>query len=173
MAFQNAYLTEEEKQMFEEAQIPNPGDWKRSVLIPRQWTVDRKNNIALIYCGIPDREEHWKKSFVLFYKGIDSRHMIEFIIEEKSTLFGDRTSDKVKKQVGKKLISHFDAEIVMTYHVDKIYRVDKTTSIETIANILADALSAYGVNGNPDRVYDAHACKAMVEVNGDVYYGNV
>lgn len=173
MAFRNAYLTEEEKEMFEEAQIPDPGSYGRYVLIPRQWTIDRKNNIALIYCGVPDREEHWKKSFVLFYKGIDSRHMIELIIEEKSTLFGDRTSDKVKKQVGKKLLSHFDAEIVMTYHIDKIYRVDKTMSVEAIANILADALSVYGVKGDPDSDCDPHACKAMVEVDGVVYYGTV
>ncbi|MDE7229505.1 MAG: hypothetical protein K2N56_03410 [Oscillospiraceae bacterium] len=173
MAFENAYLTEEEKEMFVEAHILDPGDWKSSILIPHQWTIDRKNNIALIYCGVPDREEYWKKSFVLFYKGIDSRHMIELIIEDSRTWFGNRTNDEVKKQIGKKLISHFDAEVVRRYLVHKIYRIDKTTSIETIANVLADALSAYGVNGNPDHAHDAHAFKAIVEVNGEAYYGNV
>ena len=93
MAFENAYLTEEEKQMFKDAGLTDPrgGLFRGKPFVPTVWTVDRENKIALIYCGVTDREEHQKKTFVLFYKKIDIEHMVRF------TLIVDYFDEEIEK----------------------------------------------------------------------------
>ena len=47
MAFKNEFLTEEEKQWFQEQQIPNPAN-KLIQLHPSRWTIDRERNMYFL-----------------------------------------------------------------------------------------------------------------------------
>ena len=51
MAFKNEYLTEEEKQWFQEQQIPNPAN-KLIPLHPSRWTIDRERNMYFFACYV-------------------------------------------------------------------------------------------------------------------------
>lgn len=55
----------------------------KKYLNPRNWTIDRERNIALIYCGELDREEYYKKVFALLYKEFDNEHLISFVLVRK------------------------------------------------------------------------------------------
>lgn len=70
MAFINEFMTEEEKSEFEARKIPNPGN-SLYTLSPYKWTIDRDEDIFLIW-GLEEREDDRDKSHFLFcWKGIN------------------------------------------------------------------------------------------------------
>ena len=82
MAFENAWLSETEKKEFIEAKLRDPRFSIRSgkYLPASNWTIDRENNIALVYCGVSSREDYRKEIFVLLYKEFDNEHSISFTL---------------------------------------------------------------------------------------------
>lgn len=164
MAFENAYLTEEEKQMFKGAGLTDPrgGLFRGEPFVPTAWTIDRENNIALICGGIADREEYKKETFALFYKSFDEEHMAKF------TLIMGNSCDEAKWEHLKK-----DSNVnkIVVWRVDN-YKMPCCLSKEQydkIFNLLAEALSTYGISGNPKYKYSIKAVLRKEEVN---YFGN-
>lgn len=145
MSFVNAYLTEKEKEEFEKADIRDPmypfSNDRR--LTPTYWTVDRKNNIALIYGGVADRDEHDKETFVLVYKKICNENVI------KMTLINGYISIKERRMLAQK-------HNVNLYEIWKLHELQipqqlrQSIQIEQLYKIIEDALSVYGINGNPN-----------------------
>lgn len=141
MAFVNAYLTDEEKRMIEEANIRDPRyKIAKKYLKPSKWTIDRENNIALINCGIADRDEYYKETFVLIYKQIDNEHLIALTL----------TTDYFEKEKEKMLAIEYNVNLVKKWIMLNCVIAD-TLNITNreLRDILTDALTAYGVNGNP------------------------
>lgn len=67
MAFKNEYLTEEEKQWFQEQQIPNPAN-DYVTLHPSRWTVDRERNMYFFTCYVY-REPETGRCYYFYWKG--------------------------------------------------------------------------------------------------------
>ena len=152
MAFVNAYLTEEEKEKFKAAKVRDPR-WKLSeeYLIPSIWTVDKENNIALINCGVANRDEHWKKTFALLYKQIDNEHLIKLTL----------TTDYFEKEQEKELEIEYNVNLVKRWIIlDCTIANTLNITNQKVCDILKDALTVYGVGGNPNRV---QSVKAFVE----------
>jgi len=145
MAFVNAYLTEKEKEEFEKADIRDPrypfSNDRR--LTPTYWTVDRKNNIALIYGGVADREEHNKETFVLVYKKICSENIIIMTLINGYINYEER--EKLEKKYNVNLY-----KIWKLHELQIPQQLRQSIQIEQLYKIIEDALSVYGVNGNPD-----------------------
>ena len=164
MAFENAYLTEEEKQMFKDAGLTDPrgGLFRGKPFVPTAWTIDRENKIALMYCGIADREENWKETFVIFYKQIDKEHLINLILTSN---YLDGTTDEMLKQ-------KYAVDTILKWDIIDI-SLPKTGGVskEEVFNFLSDALCAYGVYGDPMRTYTAKI-KVVLDYKGELYYGN-
>lgn len=141
MAFVNAYLTDEEKRMIEEANIRDPRyKITKKYLKPSKWTIDRENNIALINCGIADRDEYYKETFALIYKQIDNEHLIALTL----------VADYFEKEKEKMLAIEYNVNLVKKWIMLNCVIAD-TLNITNreLRDILTDALTAYGVNGNP------------------------
>lgn len=144
MAFQNAYLTEEEKQMFREAKITDPSSLRGELLVPNQWTIDRCSKIALVYCGVEDREEHWKETFYLFYNSINTNQMIKLIlIRNRLRLDEDRI-----------LREKYNVDGVVRWNISECVIPKKLkfviSSEKNVTELLTDMLSIYGIDGNPN-----------------------
>ena len=79
MSFINQYLTNKEKQAFAEAKIADPR-WNlpKYCLIPYKWTVDRERNIALVNCGIADRECYEIKTFAFLNTNLEKKQILSF-----------------------------------------------------------------------------------------------
>lgn len=152
MAFVNAYLTVEEKRMFEEAKIRDPRyKIAKEYLKPNKWTIDRENNIALINCGIADRDEYDKETFALIYKQIDNEHLIVLTL----------TTDYFEKEKEKMLEIEYNVNLVKRWIVLNCVIAD-TLNItnQEVCDILADALTVYGVGGKLNSVQNV---KAFIE----------
>lgn len=152
MAFVNAYLTEEEKEKFRTAKVRDPR-WKFAgeYLIPSIWTVDRENKIALIDCGFADRDEYWKQTFALIYKQIDNEHLIILTL----------TTDYFEKEKEKELEIEYNVNLVKRWTIlDCTITHTLNITNQKVCDILKDALTVYGVGGNPNRV---QSVKAFVE----------
>lgn len=145
MAFVNAYLTEKEKEEFEKADIRDPrypfSDDRR--LTPTYWTVDRKNNIALIYGGVADRKEHNKETFVLVYKKICSENIIIMTLINGYINYEER--EKLEKKYNVNLY-----KIWKLHELQIPQQLRQSIQIEQLYKIIEEALSIYGGNGNPD-----------------------
>ena len=145
MAFVNAYLTEKEKEEFEKADIRDPrypfSNDRR--LTPTYWTVDRKNNIALIYGGVADREEHNKETFVLVYKKICSENIIIMTLINGYINYEER--EKLEKKYNVNLY-----KIWKLHELQIPQQLRQSIQIEQLYKIIEEALSIYGGNGNPD-----------------------
>ncbi|HHY72203.1 MAG TPA: hypothetical protein GX497_03080 [Bacillus bacterium] len=68
MAFVNEKMTKEETTEFKAKAIPNPG-YRREILEPQRWTIDREKNVILIWCRI-ERWEPYDQHFLLLWKDI-------------------------------------------------------------------------------------------------------
>ncbi|HHY72205.1 MAG TPA: hypothetical protein GX497_03090 [Bacillus bacterium] len=68
MAFANELMTKEETAEFKAKAIPNPG-YRREILEPRRWTIDREKNVILIWCR-RERFEPYDQYFLLLWKDI-------------------------------------------------------------------------------------------------------
>lgn len=66
MAFVNERMTQEERASFEAKAIKNPGN-RLSILRPSIWTIDRENNVFLVW-GLKEREEPHYYHFLLSWK---------------------------------------------------------------------------------------------------------
>ena len=134
MAFENAYLTEKEKRMFEEACIRSPIPFAKQPFVPSKWTIDRENMIAFVYAGVADHTEYyWEKTFLLFYNEISSEQKIELILTDTSFGFDNVIRWKVCK-----------------YFVSpRLKRV--FPSQRELGDLLTEILSCYGINGDPDK----------------------
>lgn len=168
MAFENAWLSETEKKEFIEAKLRDPRFSIRSgkYLSSSNWTIDRENNIALVYCGVSSREDYRKEIFILLYKEFDNEHSISFTVTNK--YFPDEKQKQLEKEYGVKLVKRWR---LLDY---SMYANTEDVINETnILDILSNALSAYGVDGDPDLEINV---KALVEVAEGKYYdgtGNV
>lgn len=145
MAFVNAYLTEKEKEEFEKADIRDPrypfSNDRR--LTPTYWTVDQKNNIALIYGGVADREEHNKETFVLVYKKICSENIIIMTLINGYINYEER--EKLEKKYNVNLY-----KIWKLHELQIPKQLRQSIQTEQLYKIIEEALSIYGGNGNPD-----------------------
>lgn len=152
MSFVNAYLTEEEKAMFDEKKIPDPR-WNlpKYCLKTNKWTIDKERRLALICCGVADRDEYEKQTFALFYKKLDNEHMISLTLIKK--YFED-----VKENM---LRNEYNVNLVIKWIVhDRSKPKALNITNQELLDILADALTAYGVDGWPDEDYSV---KAFIE----------
>lgn len=152
MAFVNAYLTEEEKVIFDEAKIPDPR-WNlpKYCLKTNKWTIDKERGLALICCDVADRDEYEKKTFALFYKKLDNEHMISLTLIQK--YFEDEKEKILRNEYNVNLVTKW-----IVHDWNKTQTLNITN--QELLDILADALSAYGVDGCPDFEYSV---KAFIE----------
>jgi hypothetical protein len=152
MAFVNAYLTVEEKKIIDASKIRDPRyQIAKKYLMPDKWTIDRENNIILINCGIADRDEYYKETFVLFYKQMDNEHLIVLTL----------TADYFEKEKEKMLRNEYSVNLVTKWIILDYVKSD-TLNItnQELCNVLADALTTYGVDGKPNIV---QSVKAFIE----------
>jgi len=154
MAFVNAYLTEEEKEKFREAKVLDPR-WRspKYCLEPTTWTVDEENKIALLNCGVANRDEHWKKTFALIYKQIDNEHLIELTLIEKCPDY--LTEKKLREKYNVKAVTKWE---VFDYKMPEMLK--NKISQEELFEILENALTGYEINGKPDKKY---SFKALIQ----------
>ncbi len=152
MPFVNEYLTEEEKAIFDEAKIPDPR-WNlpKYLFKTNKWTIDKERSLALICCGVADRDEYEKETFALFYKKLDNEHMISLTLIHKH--IKDETEKILRNEYNVNLVTKW---IVHDWSKPKTLNITK----QELLDILVDALSAYGVDGWPDVEYSV---KAFVE----------
>ena len=153
MAFVNAYLTEEEKTKFNEAQIPDPR-WNlpKYCLEPWTWTVDKERGIALINCGIENRDEHNIETFILIDTQIGKNEILSFKL--KTANMG---SDALAKKYG--------VNMVLIWHlisINGLENSDIVSSVEEFVDLLSEALTAYGSSGKPGFIPNV---KALIEID--------
>lgn len=154
MAFVNAYLTEEEKKKFEESKVRDPRYKISKInLMPSKWTIDKENKMALIDCGVANRDEHWKKTFALIYKQIDNEHLIELTLIEKCPDY--LTEKKLREKYNVKSVTKWE---VFNYKMPEMLK--NKISQEELFEILENALTGYEINGNPDKKY---SFKALIQ----------
>ena len=154
VAFVNAYLTDEEKKAFDEAKIPDPR-WglPKYILNARQWTVDRERGIALINCGVADRENYEIETFAFIDTQIEKRQILSFEIVNKG----------MKKEEKELLKIKYDVDIVENWQLISINNLKDSTivsSMEKFILLLSESLTVYGINGRINRKYSV---KALIE----------
>lgn len=153
MAFVNAYLTEEEKAKFNEAKIPDPR-WNspKYYLEPWKWTVDKERGIALINCGIENRDEHNIETFILIDTQIEKKEILSFKL--KTANMGN---DALTKKYG--------VNMVLIWHlisINGLENSDIVSSVEEFVDLLSEALTVYGSSGNPGFIPNV---KALIEID--------
>ncbi len=153
MAFVNAYLTEEEKEKFNEAKIPDPR-WNlpKYCLEPWKWTVDKDRGIALINCGVADRENYKIETFAFINTQIEKHQTLSFEIINKSI----KKEEELKKK--------YDVDCVEKWELIDIHNLKISaivSSIEGFVELLSEALNVYGINGKINSSYNV---KALLEV---------
>lgn len=143
MAFVNAYLTDEEKKAFDEAKIPDPR-WglPKYILNARQWTVDRERGIALINCGVADREKYEIKTFAFINTQIDKRQILSFEITHY--YLDDKKEEELIKKYNVNLIKNWKV-----LSVNHLYNSNIVNSHNEFLKLLSEALTAYGIDGDP------------------------
>lgn len=164
MAFVNAYLTEEEKAKLNEAKIPDPR-WNlpKYCLKLRKWTIDNERGIALINCGVSDRENYEIETFAFINTQMEERLILSFEMINKS----------IKKEEMPDLKKKYNVDLVEKWKLITIHNFKKSaiiSSIEEFVRLLSEALDVYGVDGEVSRSYNV---KALVEVEyGGKVHGN-
>lgn len=157
MKFVNAYLSEEEKQIISKARLRDPRyKISQEYLNPSRWTIDRDNSIALMYCGVLDRDDYFKEVFTLVYKYFDNNYMLNFILVPK--YYSREEELKLRELYGVELVKKWK---LIGYEIPS--KLEKEISVDLISEILTEALSAYGVNGNPEHELNV---KAVIEIDG-------
>jgi len=143
MAFVNAYLTEEEKEKFNEAKIPDPR-WNlpKYCLKLRKWTVDNERGIALINCGVADRENYEIETFAFVNTHIEKRQILSF--EMKHYYLDDKKEEELIKKYNVNLIKNW--KILSINHLD---HSDIVNSYNEFFELLSEALTVYGIDGDP------------------------
>lgn len=116
-----------------------------------KWTIDKEKVLALICCGVADRDEYEKETFALFYKKIDIEHMSSLTLIRK--FFKDEKEKMLKNEYNVNLVTKW---IVHDWNKSQTLNITK----QELCDILSDALSAYGVDGWPDIEYSV---KAFIE----------
>jgi hypothetical protein len=152
MAFVNAYLTDEEKRIIEDAGIRDPRyKISKKYLKPSKWTIDQEKNIVLINCGVADRDEYYKETFALIYKQMDNAHLVALTL----------TTDYFEKEKEKILLSEYGVNLIKKWIIiDCTIAEGLNISNRELHDVLVEALTAYGVNGKPNSV---QSVKAFVE----------
>lgn len=155
MAFVNAYLTDEEKNAFEEAEIPDPR-WNlpKYCLKPWKWTVDKERGIALIDCGIADREDYTIRTLAFINTCIENQQILSFEITHY--YLDDKEEEELKKKYNVNLIKNW--KVLSINHLENS---DIIHSYNEFFELLSEALSAYGISGNPNSEVIS---KALIEV---------
>lgn len=153
MGFVNAYLTDEEKVKFSEAKITDPR-WNlpKYCLEPWKWTVDKERGIALINCGVENRDEHNIVTFALIDIQIEKRKILSFKL--KSANMG---SDILAKK--------YCVSMVLIWHLISISNIENSdivSSMEEFIDLLSEALTAYGSSGKPGFIPNV---KALIEID--------
>ena len=151
MNFTNQYLTNEEKQAFAEAKITDPR-WNlpKYYLIPFKWTVDKERNIALVNCGIADRECSEIKTFAFLNTNPEKKQILSF---QMVNFYLSQTEEEILKK-------KYNVNLILNWKVIKIVNLKKSnifSSYEEFVMLLSEALSAYGVNGNPEFISNVKA----------------
>ncbi len=127
------------------------------------WIIDREKNIVLIDCGVLSRDDYRQVVFALLYKKLDNDHLISFTLMR--TGFTDEEADVLKKNYNVSSVRKW--KILKCGFPEKLERIANRT---VVYDILADAMSVYGLDGNPNVSLDT---KAIIEgKNGEYYYGN-
>jgi len=129
MGFINAYLTPEEKKELKNKAIDNPIAF--GILDVSWWTIDRENDIRLIWAGT-HRDFPYENYFVLLWKG--EIHPVSFVKEYPSIPNTVRWS---KKNELSEYIFPIDAPFV---------------------DDLRNALLAYKIDGSPDDLKSEAIC---------------
>lgn len=155
MAFVNAYLTEEEKEKFREAKVLDPR-WNlpKYCLDPRKWTIDKERGLALINCGVADRENYEIETFAF----------VNIKMEDHLVLSLELINQNIKKEEMVALKKKYAVDLVEKWKlisIDNLEKLSIVSSIEEFVRLLSEALDAYGVGGEVNRSYDV---KALVEV---------
>lgn len=155
MAFVNAYLTEEEKARFSEAKIPDPR-WNlpKYCLDPRRWTIDKEREIALINCGVADRDNYEIETFAFVNTHIEKRQVLSFNVVRKYQT--KEKNEMLKKKYNVELVKNWDL-----IGIDNFKKFSIVPSFENFVELLSEALTVYGVDGEPGLVLSV---KALVEV---------
>ncbi|PYG85609.1 hypothetical protein LY28_03297 [Ruminiclostridium sufflavum DSM 19573] len=121
MAFVTERMTKEEKDNFAARAIPNPGN-KFFILKPSKWTIDRENNVILVW-ALEEREEPHDNHFLLCWKDTP----ITVKLGECWTEGSPRTWELRHIKIPENLKAQQDE----------------------IIQILKDALEGYGFDGDP------------------------
>ena len=148
MAFVNKYLSDEEKKRFEEAKIENPVRFhlEDNLLKPSVWTVDEKKKIALVRCGIYDRENPEIETFAFINTDLKDDDILVFDIIQHS----------FDKEEDIKLKNKYNVDLVYNWELIKINNLDLShvvSSKDEFLQILEEALTAYCIDGNPKKIY--------------------
>ncbi len=145
MAFVNKYLSDEEKKMFEKAKLENPVRFhlEKNLLEPNEWTVDDERKIALINCGVADRENPEIETFAFINTNFKENDVLIFDMEEY--YIDENEHEKLKKE--------YNVNLIINWKIRKIYNLKSTkifVSKDEFFKLLLESLTAYGVSGNPN-----------------------
>ena len=144
MSFVNKYLSDEERKRFEEAKIENPVRFHlaNNLLNPDAWTVDEERKIALINCGVADREKPEIETFAF----------VKTDLREKDALLFDLIKYYIDENESERLKQKYNVNLITNWKIGKICNLKNTkivSSKDEFLKLLVEALTAYGVSGNP------------------------
>jgi hypothetical protein len=144
MAFINKYLTDEEMKRFAEAKIKNPVRFNlaNNLLNPYDWTVDEERKIALINCGVADREQPDVETFAFINTDLKDNDILVF--DMAKYYIDENEIERLKKK--------YNVNTIANWEIRKIDNLESTKIVgskDEFLNILEEALTAYGVSGNP------------------------
>ncbi|PYG85605.1 hypothetical protein LY28_03293 [Ruminiclostridium sufflavum DSM 19573] len=126
MAFVNERMTKEEMAEFEAKAIKNPGN-RLSIFRPYQWTINREENIYLIW-ALREREEPHDYYFLLGWKGT--------LMPVKLREYWAKGSPRIWSLLHVKIPEEL-----------KVYEHE-------ISKSLKNALTVYAFNGNPSEPFN-------------------
>lgn len=137
MAFANARMTQEEMKEFAAKAIPNPAN-HFFALKPYQWTIDREENVFLVW-GAQEREEPHDDHFILGWRG----HPLPVKLRSSWVAGDTRRWELLSIRIPEDLID-------MRFE---------------ILQSLKDALTVYGFNGVPDDPFNRINAGIKVQFN--------
>ncbi len=159
MNFVNEHLTKDEKEMISKAGLRDPRYViSKKYICPGRWTIDRENNIALIYCGELDREEYSKKVFVLICGELNNEHMISFTLV--TNYYEHKEIDALRELYNVELVKKWK---LIDYRIPN--QLLNKYSFDLFVKIVEEALSVYRIDGNPQVQLST---KVFLEIEGDV-----
>lgn len=141
MAFENVYLTEEEKNMLDQLKLPYPKGiyWKRKHNYFGEditfWTADKDRGIYLVDCG-QYREEPEIEGFVLVWKEFSSSSLSSVMLKQRG---------------------RHNEEDILTFNWE-LSKLNISPSLqisyEEVIKTVKEALFVYWVAGTPDLELD-------------------